>query len=165
MIAQAIFKSNGKIRNQVKTKLLLSETPKINSQNNSKFFEKVVVGAALAELKNSNYAKIGDISNSNEFKDLIELLKSPVYSSKQKKDLKNLNRAILEIDQPNLQEDFINVRDEIRKTLKEEFNYENFLINSNWNNKQIDLTFLISGIELGRSVSKYLENLQKATKK
>jgi hypothetical protein len=107
IIAQAIFNSNGKIRNQVKTKMLGSETPEINSQDNSKFFDKDVVGTALAELKNSNYAKIGDISNSKEFKNLIELLKAPVYSSKQKKDLKYSNRPILEIDQPNLQEDFI----------------------------------------------------------
>jgi hypothetical protein len=107
IIAQAIFNSNGKIRIEVKTKLLGSKTPEITSQNHSKFFDNAVVGDALAELKNSNYAKVGNISSSNEFKELIELLKSPVYSSKQKKDLKYSSRAILEVDQPNLQEDFI----------------------------------------------------------
>ena len=64
----------------------------------------------------------------------------------------------------NLKRSYAKEYQKIEEELKNKYGFEVFKdyhLSSNWNTKQLDQSFLISGLELGRMITRLLENLKK----
>ena len=60
----------------------------------------------------------------------------------------------------NYAEEMDKLKDELQKQHGFEV-FKDYHLSSNWNTKQLDQSFLISGLDLGRLITKLLENLKK----
>jgi hypothetical protein len=117
MIHEALFNSHGKVRKKLAgrmNRLHIENDQSVANQNfvsSSSLFTTEQLNFALTQLRKFNFARIGTISNPSILRDLLQVCKSPVYSSRHK-SLLSANEYM--VDKPNPKLDFIwNVKPEL----------------------------------------------------